>query len=278
MGDDFAAVYEATAHRITGPVSNTALDIVGVGPGTRIVDIAAGAGALSGPAAERGAAVLATDIAPGMVRRLAERLRPFHRCEVREMDGEALAVPDASFDAVFSIFGVMLFADWRRGLREQARVLRSGGKACVATWGEPPGGGPFIAMSAALRSVFPGVSPPPPPSGMLALSDADRLSAEMSAAGLGSLQVHRVEGIWRGALEMYISRIPRRCMVTCNPMRRSIRRIVSGSERRSGRSSQSGASGRLSSFAPPCWSQLAIASDIRDGGWLGKKPCRSISR
>ena len=41
MGDDFAAVYEATAHRITGPVSNTALDLVGVGPGTRILDIAA---------------------------------------------------------------------------------------------------------------------------------------------------------------------------------------------------------------------------------------------
>jgi ubiquinone/menaquinone biosynthesis C-methylase UbiE len=148
MGDDFAAVYEATAHRITGPVSNTALDIVGVGAGTRILDIAAGAGALSGPASERGAAVLATGIAPGMVRRLAERLRPFHRCEAREVDGEALAGPDASFDAAFSIFDVMLFADWRRGLREQARVLRSGGKACVATWGEPPGGCPFIAMSA----------------------------------------------------------------------------------------------------------------------------------
>ena len=49
MGDDFAAVYEANAHRITGPVSNTALDIVGVGPSTRILDIAAGAGALSRP-------------------------------------------------------------------------------------------------------------------------------------------------------------------------------------------------------------------------------------
>jgi hypothetical protein len=33
---------------------------------------------------------------------------------------------------------------------------------------------------------------------MLALSDAGRLSAEMSAAGLGSIEVHRVEGIWRG--------------------------------------------------------------------------------
>ena len=54
MGDHFATVYEATAHRITGPVSNTALDLVGIGPGTRILDIAAGAGALSGPAAERG--------------------------------------------------------------------------------------------------------------------------------------------------------------------------------------------------------------------------------
>jgi SAM-dependent methyltransferase len=263
MGDDFAAVYEATAHRITGPVSNTALDIVSVVPGTRILDIAAGAGALSGPAAERGAAVLATDIAPGMVRRLAERLRPFHRCEAREMDGEALAVPDASFDAAFSIFGVMLFADWRRGLREQARVLRSGGKACVATWGEPPGGGPFIAMSAALRSVFPGISPPPPPSGMLALSDAERLSAEMSAAGLGSVQVHRVEGVWRGGVGNVYLEDTEGCTVTCNPMRRSIRRIESGSERRSGRSLQSGTSGRLSSFAPPSWSQLAIASDIR---------------
>jgi SAM-dependent methyltransferase len=198
MGDHFAAVYEATAHRTTGPVSNTALDLVGVGPGTRILDIAAGAGALSGPAAERGATVLATDVAPGMVRRLAERLRPFRRCEARQMNGEALTVPDASFDAAFSIFGVMLFSDWRRGLREQARVLRSGGKACVATWGEPPGGGPFVAMGAALRSVFPDLSPPSPPSGMLALSDAGRLSAEMSAAGLGSIEVHRVEGIWRG--------------------------------------------------------------------------------
>jgi SAM-dependent methyltransferase len=115
------------------------------------------------------------------------------------MDGEALTVPDASFDSAFSIFGVMLFSDWLRGLREQARVLRSGGKACVATWDEPPGGGPFIAMGAALHSVFPDLSPPPPPSGMLALSDADRLSAEMSAAGLASIDVHRVEGIWRGA-------------------------------------------------------------------------------
>ena len=103
MNNEFAAVYEATAHGITGPVSNTALDIAGVGAGSRIVDTTAGTGALSGPAAERGATVLATDVAPGVVRRLAERLRPFYRCEPREIDGEALAIPNASFDAAFSI-------------------------------------------------------------------------------------------------------------------------------------------------------------------------------
>ena len=38
MGDDFAAVYEATARRITGPVSKTVLDIVGVGRALRMSD------------------------------------------------------------------------------------------------------------------------------------------------------------------------------------------------------------------------------------------------
>ena len=116
------------------------------------------------------------------------------------MDGEALTVQGASFDVAFSIFGVILFSDWRQGLREQARTLRSGGKASVATWGEPPGGGPFIAMSAAFRSVFPDLRPPSPPSGILVLSDAGRLAAEMSAASPGSIAIHRVEGIWRGAV------------------------------------------------------------------------------
>jgi ubiquinone/menaquinone biosynthesis C-methylase UbiE len=127
MGDDFAAVYEATAHRTTGPVSNTALDLVGVGPGTRILDIAAGAGVLSGPAAERGATVLATDVAPGMVRRLAERLRPFPRCEARQMDGVALTVPVASVGATVSGCGVGRFSVWRGGRVVVGGVRVSGG-------------------------------------------------------------------------------------------------------------------------------------------------------
>jgi ubiquinone/menaquinone biosynthesis C-methylase UbiE len=200
MGDEFAAAYEATAHRITGPISEAALDLLDVGVGAKVLDIAAGAGALSGPAAERGAHVLAIDVAPGMVRRLAERLRPFAHCQAREMDGEQLDIADRSFDVAFSIFGVILFDDWRKGLREQARVLRQGGRACVAAWKEPPGGGPFVAMGAALRSVFPDQSPPHLPEGMRVLSDPKQLQDEMHAAGLASVEIHEIEGIWRSGV------------------------------------------------------------------------------
>lgn len=127
MDATFARVYEAEAERITGPISHAALQMVGnIGPGVRLLDIAAGTGALSVPAAEMGAEVLATDIATGMVERLKERLKPFPNCEARMANGEHLELPDASFEAAFSIFGVILFSDWRTGLRELARVVKDG--------------------------------------------------------------------------------------------------------------------------------------------------------
>lgn len=125
MNDRFALVYELTAHRITGPVAAQALRLAGpLDARTRILDIAAGAGALSIPAAFSGATVTAVDIAPGMVNLLSERLAPFPDAQASVMDGQALAIDDDSFDLAFSIFGVSLFGDWRTGLSEQVRVLR----------------------------------------------------------------------------------------------------------------------------------------------------------
>ena len=51
---DFARTYEASAEQLTGPFSRSALAMVGdVGPGVRVLDVAAGTGALSLPATER---------------------------------------------------------------------------------------------------------------------------------------------------------------------------------------------------------------------------------
>ncbi|MCA2406020.1 class I SAM-dependent methyltransferase [Rhizobium leguminosarum bv. viciae 248] len=199
MTDDFARVYEMTANRNTGQIAAAALDRVGdVRWGTQVLDIAAGAGALSVPAALRGAAVLAVDNAPGMVNLLSQRLAPFPASTARLMDGQMLALEDEAFDATFSLIGASIFPDWRRGLAEQVRVTRTGGKACVATWRKLPGGGPFLVMAEALRAVYPNMAPPAPPEGFTTLADPGRLGAELKGAGLSALEIEEIEVVWEG--------------------------------------------------------------------------------
>ena len=197
LGAEFALTYEASAERLTGAFSRAALAMVGgIGPGVRVLDVAAGTGQLSVPAAEAGAHVLGTDLAPGMVARMAERLRPYPDCKALVMDGEQLNVADDSFDVAFSIFGVIVYSDWRKGLRELARVVRPGGQGCVATWGDPRGGGPFVLLTQALQSVFPDRPSPPPREAFQVLSSPDTLVAEMHAAGFDGIEVKAVEAVW----------------------------------------------------------------------------------
>jgi ubiquinone/menaquinone biosynthesis C-methylase UbiE len=130
--NDMARHYEETAHPFTAPFAEAALARIAVTPQTRLLDVATGTGALALAAAWAGAQVLATDFSSGMVARVTAHGLP--NLEGRTMDGQALDLPDGSFDAVFSVFGVMMFPDWRKGLSEMARVTKPGGHGVVATW------------------------------------------------------------------------------------------------------------------------------------------------
>ena len=199
MTPAFARVYEKTATRIMAPISFATLQRIGpLGRNIRLLDIGAGTGALSIPAAHSGATVTAIDIAPGMVELLSERLAPFPDAEAQVMDGQALTFADSAFDAVVSIVGISIFQDWRRGLSEQARVLRPGGKAALATWRTMPGGGPFVIMAQAMRAVFPDRPPPPAPEGFLVLSDPAKMIEAMREAGLDDVRVEEIEAEWKG--------------------------------------------------------------------------------
>ncbi len=199
----FARSYEKAATRITGPISVAALHRVGpIGPGVRLLDIGAGAGALSVPAAYAGASVTAVDIAPGMVELLSERLAAFPDAEAQVMDGQVLTIADGFFDVSASIIGVSMFQDWPLGLSEQVRVLRPGGKAVLATWRTMPGGGPFVIMAEAMRAVFPDRAPPPAPPGFLALSDPARMEAAMRDSGLRDVKVEEIEAEWKGPTDL----------------------------------------------------------------------------
>ncbi|WP_242123524.1 class I SAM-dependent methyltransferase [Sphingobium sp. Sx8-8] len=187
--DAAAQHYEKTAHPFTAHFAQAAMARVALGPGSHVLDIAAGTGALALAAARTGAHVLATDFSPGMVARIAAARLP--NVEARVMDGQALALADGAFDAVFSIFGVIMFPDWRKGLAEMARVTRPGGYGIVATWQER-GAATFLLLGNIRRKLFPGRDDVTMPEAIGALSDPNDLGREMMIAGFQDPQIERV--------------------------------------------------------------------------------------
>lgn len=108
-----------------------AADLAGVGPGSRVLDVATGTGDLAVELASRvapGGEVVGSDFSEEMLAR-ARAKAPAIRFEW----GNALELsyPDASFDAATVGFGARNFSDLDRGLREMTRVVRPGGRVVI---------------------------------------------------------------------------------------------------------------------------------------------------
>jgi ubiquinone/menaquinone biosynthesis C-methylase UbiE len=163
-------------------------------PGMRLLDVAAGSGAVSLAAARLGAKVTAVDISPVMVERLKARaLAEGFDLTARVMDGTALDLEDDVFDMVASEFGVMLFPDLPRGLREMARVTRPGGRVVVVAFGSPAKVEFLDFFIRAIRVAVPGftglpMDPPPLP---FQVADPETLRRQISNAGLTDVRVEQ---------------------------------------------------------------------------------------
>jgi len=193
---DAAAIYEETAEPLTAQCIPSAFEMVGgITRGMAVLDVAAGPGGLSVHAAQLGARVLATDISAAMVARTGERLAPYLHCSAAVMDAQALEVAD-SFDAAFSMFGVINLPGWRRGLRELARVTRLGGSGCVSSWRDPRTVASVAILVEAFAAIFPDREVIPLPEGVRAAADPVALQREMSAAGFADVTVRPVRVAW----------------------------------------------------------------------------------
>lgn len=187
--DAAARHYERTAHPFTARYAAAALARVPLTPDSRVLDVAAGTGALALAAARTGAQVLATDFSPAMVARI--EAAGLYNVEAQVMDGQSLELPDGGFDAVFSIFGVIMFPDWRKGLAEMARVTRPGGHGVVATW-QDRGAATFLLLGQVRRKLFPGREEMLMPEAVRALSRRDDFARELVAAGYRNPQIEEV--------------------------------------------------------------------------------------
>lgn len=129
-------------HQWLGKATDTMLEMAGLCPGHRVLDVAAGAGAQSIMAAKKvGPAgyVLATDISPNLLA-FAQKLihaEGLTHIETKVMDGENLTEADASFDAVICRVGLIYFPDQHRALQEMWRVLKPGGRVAVIVYSTP---------------------------------------------------------------------------------------------------------------------------------------------
>jgi ubiquinone/menaquinone biosynthesis C-methylase UbiE len=191
--------YDLFAEQVTRSFAEDAARLVRIGERTRVLDVAAGTGNFSFAAARRGATVLATDFAQGMLDVLQRKAREQGlegRVETRVMDGQALEIADASFDVVGSIFGLLFFPDHDRGIQEMLRVLIPGGRAVVSTWAPPPRGEMTRILGLAMTAAFPDLLPPSAPQHWMELGDADSLCRRMMANGFAKAHVVELRHMW----------------------------------------------------------------------------------
>jgi ubiquinone/menaquinone biosynthesis C-methylase UbiE len=176
-------------------LANEALRLVGLEPGERFLDVAAGTGGLALPAARLGARVLATDWSAAMIERFQARAQEegLSQAEGRVLDCHALDLPDDSFEVTGSQFGVMLVPDQPRALREMVRVTKPSGRVLVIAYGSPAEFGALQVFISALKVVapeFPGLPDDPPPL-EFQVSDPDVLRQRLVDSGLKDVRVER---------------------------------------------------------------------------------------
>ncbi|MFQ5903228.1 MAG: methyltransferase domain-containing protein [Candidatus Binatia bacterium] len=194
--DAVVETYEQAFEPLTTQYAEEAARLAGLKPGERVLDVAAGSGALTLAAAKVGAHVVATDFSPQMIERLRARItkEKFANVTAEVMDGQALEFPDNIFDAAFSVLGLMFFPDRGKGFSEMFRVLRPGGRAAVVAMGPHERFRFGNILMRAIDSAVPNFPRKPRPG--TELGDPKRFESEMRNAKFKQVNIHTVTRVW----------------------------------------------------------------------------------
>jgi SAM-dependent methyltransferase len=190
--DAIAALYHKHVAPGEADLATAGLRLAGLRAGDRFLDVAAGPGGLSLPAARLGAKVLATDWSPKMIEHfnagvVAEGLD----AEGRVMDCHALNLPDDSYDVTGSLFGVMLVPDQAQALREMVRVTKPSGRVLLIAYGNPVEFEALHVFISAAQAVVPQFEGPAEDEPMLEfqVANPDVLRQRLITAGLRDVTV-----------------------------------------------------------------------------------------
>ncbi len=181
-----------------GPATETMLDMAAIGPGSRVLDVAAGAGQQSLVAARRvgpSGHVLATDISSNILDYAAEnaRIEGLANFATLVADGETLEVAPESFDAAISRVGMIYFPDQQRALANILRALKPGGRFATIVYGTPDKNGFFSKPVSIIRERANLPPPAPGQPGPFSLGSPGVLAGVLKQAGFRDVEERVVD-------------------------------------------------------------------------------------
>ena len=182
----------------TRVVSSRLVEMAGIEPGARVLDVACGLGEptlTAARAAGDGGAVVATDIAPQMIALARERAAAagIENVEFVEVAANSLDFPDDSFDAAVSRWGIIFEPDAEAVAGRVRGFLNEGARFAISSWGTPEQV-PFLSIP--MRTVMEQLDVPPPPPGTpgpLSRPTPDAVGGLLSEGGFSDVEVEEVD-------------------------------------------------------------------------------------
>jgi SAM-dependent methyltransferase len=191
--------YQERLDRQIGPHGERALAALAAKPGERILDLGCGCGDSSLSLAERVAPsgqVLGLDLSEPMLVRARERAAAAGLANVsfRAADAQTAALEPASFDAAFSRFGVMFFADPVAAFGNVWGTLRPGGRLAFVCW-RPVAENDWVLVPMAAAAPHLPLPPPAAPDapGPFSFGAAERVRRILEAAGFEAIRIEPAE-------------------------------------------------------------------------------------
>jgi SAM-dependent methyltransferase len=190
--------WQELIHGATAGVSERLVEMAGIKPGDRVLDVAAGSGEPSLTAARAVGSdgeVVATDISPEMLAYGRERAEAagIDNIEFVEADASSLDYPPESFDAALSRWGIIFEPEAEAAAARIRRFLEPGARMAISSWG-PPERVPMLGVP--MRTVMTrlGTEPPPPGTpGPLSRPTRDAISAVLEGGGFDDVNVDELE-------------------------------------------------------------------------------------
>ena len=181
-----------------GPATEAMIEMAAITEGSRVLDVAAGAGEQSLRVAERvgpDGHVLVTDIAPNLLELAAGDADQagLTWVETRELDGEELeSLPAESFDAVVSRVGLIYLPDQQKALRGMLHTLRPGGRVSTVVYSTPEANAFFSIPVRIIRARAGLPAPLPGQPGPFSLGAPGVLAETLERAGCTDVEVRTV--------------------------------------------------------------------------------------